>query len=111
MDGRCGEDGAHEQRPLHALPARKAQHDRHGRGDRIAPFAGDPRGREPRDRGPGGTQTTAGGSELMERITVVKIGGNVIDNPAAMKRFLKEFAALEGPKILVHGGACQKSVH
>ena len=26
----------------------------------------------------------------MERITVVKIGGNVIDNPAAMKRFLKE---------------------
>ena len=63
-----------------------------------------PRGREPRDRGPGGTQTTAGGSELMERITVVKIGGNVIDNPAAMKRFLKEFAALEGPKILVHGG-------
>ena len=39
----------------------------------------------------------------MERITVVKIGGNVIDNPAAMKRFLKEFAALEGPKILVHG--------
>ena len=24
----------------------------------------------------------------MERITVVKIGGNVIDDPAAMKRFL-----------------------
>ena len=41
---------------------------------------------------------------MMERITVVKIGGNVIDNPAALKRFLKEFAALEGPKILVHGG-------
>ena len=40
----------------------------------------------------------------MERITVVKIGGNVIDNPAALKRFLKEFAALEGPKILIHGG-------
>ena len=40
----------------------------------------------------------------MERITVVKIGGNVIDNPEALKRFLKEFAALEGPKILIHGG-------
>ena len=40
----------------------------------------------------------------MERITVVKIGGNIIDNPAALKRFLKEFAALEGPKILIHGG-------
>ena len=41
---------------------------------------------------------------MMERITVVKIGGNVIDNPEALKRFLKEFAALKGPKILIHGG-------
>lgn len=40
----------------------------------------------------------------MEKITVVKIGGNVIDNPEALKRFLREFAGLEGPKILVHGG-------
>ena len=40
----------------------------------------------------------------MERITVVKIGGNVIDNPEALKRFLEEFAALPGAKILVHGG-------
>ncbi len=40
----------------------------------------------------------------MEKITVVKIGGNVIDDPAVLKRFLKEFAALEGPKILIHGG-------
>ncbi len=41
---------------------------------------------------------------MMERITVVKIGGNVIDNPDALKTFLAEFAAIEGPKILVHGG-------
>ena len=40
----------------------------------------------------------------MERITVVKIGGNVIDNPAALKRFLKEFSALECPKIRIHCG-------
>nr|WP_195459835.1 acetylglutamate kinase [Alistipes sp. D31t1_170403_E11] len=40
----------------------------------------------------------------MEKITVVKIGGNVIDNPEALKRFLEEFAALQGAKILVHGG-------
>ncbi len=37
-------------------------------------------------------------------ISVVKIGGNVIDNPEALKSFLRDFAALEGPKILVHGG-------
>ena len=37
-------------------------------------------------------------------IKVVKIGGNVIDNEAALASFVADFAALEGPKILVHGG-------
>lgn len=37
-------------------------------------------------------------------VTVVKIGGNVIDDPEALERFLDDFAALEGDKILVHGG-------
>ncbi|MDE6651411.1 MAG: acetylglutamate kinase, partial [Paramuribaculum sp.] len=37
-------------------------------------------------------------------ITVVKIGGNVADNPEALSRFVNDFATLEGPKILVHGG-------
>ena len=40
----------------------------------------------------------------MERITVVKIGGNVIENPEALRRFVADFAALPGPKVLVHGG-------
>ena len=37
-------------------------------------------------------------------INVVKIGGNVIDDDAALARFLEKFAALEGPKMLIHGG-------
>ena len=37
-------------------------------------------------------------------ITVVKIGGNVVDDAAALQRFVADFAALRGPKILVHGG-------
>lgn len=41
---------------------------------------------------------------MMDKITVVKIGGNVIDDPTALKRFIAAFAALPGPKILVHGG-------
>ena len=41
---------------------------------------------------------------MTERITLVKIGGNVIDNPAALERFVERFAALPGAKILVHGG-------
>lgn len=37
-------------------------------------------------------------------IKVVKIGGNVIDNEAALERFVADFAAIEGQKVLVHGG-------
>ena len=37
-------------------------------------------------------------------LQVVKIGGNVIDNPNALADFLKNFASVVGPKILVHGG-------
>ena len=37
-------------------------------------------------------------------IRVVKIGGNVVDNPALLKSFVADFARLEGPRVLVHGG-------
>ncbi len=37
-------------------------------------------------------------------VNVVKIGGNVIDNPVALERFLATFASLTGHKILIHGG-------
>lgn len=37
-------------------------------------------------------------------INVIKIGGNIIDNADALDKFLEEFVALEGKKILVHGG-------
>ena len=37
-------------------------------------------------------------------LTLVKIGGNVIDNPEACAAFLQAFAQLPSPKILVHGG-------
>lgn len=37
-------------------------------------------------------------------INVVKVGGNVVDNSAALAAFLRDFASLKGPKILVHGG-------
>ena len=42
--------------------------------------------------------------ENKPQLTVVKIGGNVIDNESALKAFLSYFAAIEGYKILVHGG-------
>lgn len=40
----------------------------------------------------------------MEKLLVVKIGGNIIDNNQALDKFLIDFASLPLPKILVHGG-------
>ncbi len=35
---------------------------------------------------------------------IIKIGGNVIDDEKVLSSFLKNFASIEGKKILVHGG-------
>jgi len=35
---------------------------------------------------------------------VIKVGGNVIDNPALLQSFLSDFAQIRGQKILIHGG-------
>ncbi len=40
----------------------------------------------------------------MDNLYVIKIGGNVIDNSENLHHFLNDFAALDGYKILVHGG-------
>ena len=37
-------------------------------------------------------------------IQVIKIGGGVLENETQRDAFLRQFAAIEGPKILVHGG-------
>ena len=40
----------------------------------------------------------------MNKLFIVKIGGNVLDNPASLKTFLTDFASVREPKILIHGG-------
>ena len=42
-------------------------------------------------------------------IKVIKIGGNVVDNEELLQKFCKDFAALEGEKVLVHGGGVMAS--
>jgi len=37
-------------------------------------------------------------------LKVVKVGGNVISNPLSYATFLKNFAAISSPKLLIHGG-------
>ena len=40
----------------------------------------------------------------MKTLKIIKIGGNIIDNEDALQQFIKNFAAIDSPKILVHGG-------
>ena len=41
---------------------------------------------------------------MKEKLTIVKIGGNVIDDDESLKDFVNTFASIEGQKLLVHGG-------
>ena len=45
----------------------------------------------------------------MSKLSIVKVGGNVIENEALLLPFLQGFAELTGPKILVHGGGKKAS--
>lgn len=40
----------------------------------------------------------------MDKLYVIKIGGNIIDDEIKLSSFLKSFTQVEGKKILVHGG-------
>ena len=40
----------------------------------------------------------------MEKLSIIKIGGNIIEDETSLNNFLKLFSELEGNKILVHGG-------
>ena len=40
----------------------------------------------------------------MEKIFVIKIGGNIIDNAESLDVFLQQFFEIKEPKILIHGG-------
>ena len=42
--------------------------------------------------------------ENNKSVTLVKIGGNIIDDPAELAQFLADFSKIEGYKVLVHGG-------
>ena len=41
---------------------------------------------------------------MIRKITIVKVGGAVVEDEAQLSRLLQDFCAIDGPKILVHGG-------
>lgn len=40
----------------------------------------------------------------MNKLTIIKVGGKIVEEPASLQRLLDDFAAIDGPKVLVHGG-------
>jgi acetylglutamate kinase len=41
---------------------------------------------------------------MKQDLSVIKIGGNILDDPQRLDAFLRNFAGLQGQKILIHGG-------
>lgn len=40
----------------------------------------------------------------MEKLTLIKVGGKIVEEADTLKHLLRDFAAIEGYKVLVHGG-------
>ncbi|RYY57232.1 MAG: acetylglutamate kinase, partial [Chitinophagaceae bacterium] len=40
----------------------------------------------------------------MDKLYIIKIGGNIIDHESKLDHFLSDFSSVQGKKILVHGG-------
>ena len=40
----------------------------------------------------------------MEKLIVVKVGGKIVEEEETLRQLLQDFAAIEGHKVLVHGG-------
>lgn len=41
---------------------------------------------------------------MHDRLTIVKVGGKVVEEPESLSAFIKDFASIAGQKLLVHGG-------
>ena len=41
---------------------------------------------------------------MKQQITIVKVGGKIVENPDTLNQLLYDFSALPGKKVLVHGG-------
>lgn len=40
----------------------------------------------------------------MEKLTLIKVGGKIVEEPQSLKQLLSDFSKIEGHKVLVHGG-------
>lgn len=50
------------------------------------------------------TSSLSSGKGRGETLTVIKVGGKIVEEEATLRQLLDDFAAIEGHKVLVHGG-------
>ena len=41
-----------------------------------------------------------------EKLTIIKVGGKIVEDGSALQRLLSDFSTIDGRKLLVHGGGC-----
>lgn len=42
---------------------------------------------------------------MKQKLTIIKVSGKIVENPDGLKTFVKEFASIDGLKLLIHSGA------
>lgn len=40
----------------------------------------------------------------MEKLTLIKVGGKIVEDPDTLQQLLRDFSSIDGYKVLVHGG-------
>ena len=46
----------------------------------------------------------------MKEVTVIKVGGKIVEDEETLQQLLRDFSAIEGAKVLVHGGGSQLGI-
>ena len=41
---------------------------------------------------------------MKKKLTLIKVGGQIVEEPETLKALLADFSKIEGCKVLVHGG-------
>lgn len=41
---------------------------------------------------------------MKDKLTIIKVGGKIVEEPETLDNLLRDFASIDGFKLLVHGG-------
>ena len=47
---------------------------------------------------------------MKEKLTIIKVGGKIVEEESTLNQLLADFSAIEGYKLLVYGGLVNKNI-